>query len=84
MLQFLHNLIVAFLIALNLCNPKLRIGLGYLTTSAALRLAYIKIDIMAVPKASVYEYARPVTAQYNIGLARQSWMVESIAVTITP
>lgn len=84
LLQLQQNIIIAFLIALYLGNPKLSVGLGYFTTVTAFRRVGLKVHIMAMPKAPIYKDAGPVTAQYNIRLARQSGMVQSISISVTP
>jgi hypothetical protein len=62
LLQLQQNIIVAFLIALYLGNPKLCIGLGYFATVTVFGRVNLEVKIVAMPKAPIYKDAGSVTA----------------------
>jgi len=42
------------------------------------------MDVVSVPEASIHKDARPVLSQHNVGLPRQSLMIQPIPIPMSP
>lgn len=73
--QFLLLLFVALFVSVYLLPPKVSVGLWQLKVFAA---------VVSVPKAAVDKDARAVLPQHQVGMPRETRVVETVAETTPP
>lgn len=87
-LEELVVLLVPLLVSGDFVDPELGVGLRYLTTTrfstAHLKPFTSNLHVVPMPKASVDKDGCVVAAHHDVGLPRNAFHVEAVAVAVTP
>ena len=74
--------LVPLLITLDFRYPEISVCLWNLTTSRVFH--FTQFNVMPMPEASIYKYARPVLLQYKVRMSRQPFVIQSVSESTFP